>query len=46
MTTFIVLAAFALFLLMALGALMILFGLIGDVLRLLAGDSAGAPPGG
>lgn len=45
MTTFIVLAAFALLLLMALGALMILFGLIGAVLRLLPGKRTGTPPG-
>lgn len=46
MLTVLILLLFAFALLMALGALMILFGLIGDVLRLLSVDSAGAPPGG
>ncbi len=45
MTTFLVLAAFALWLLMAVGALMILSSLIGAVLRLLPGKRAGTPPG-
>lgn len=45
MLTVLILLLFAFALLMAIGALMILLGLIGDVLRLLSDDPAGAPPG-
>ncbi|MBB5015583.1 hypothetical protein [Rehaibacterium terrae] len=44
MTTFLVLVAFVLLLLMALGALMLLSGLIGGALRLLSGERTGTPP--